>query len=152
MIQQGLVSSAAIVYPKVNTYASAPRSRKVISSVRSRTDSRWRTSWYRRPSSRTPPPSSSTSMPFELPGASPSSRTRNGIGSLALRERTRCASRAWKRKAMLPFARSSVTFSAPDVHSPASPHCVPIGLRLNADRVGGDEIALNPKEPLNEPL
>ena len=37
-------------YPNVNEYASAPGSRNVISSVRSRTASRWRMSWYRRPS------------------------------------------------------------------------------------------------------
>jgi hypothetical protein len=35
-------------YPNVNTYASVPRSRKVISSVRSRTASCPRTSWYLR--------------------------------------------------------------------------------------------------------
>jgi hypothetical protein len=37
-------------YPIVNAYASAPGSRKVMSSVRSRIVSFSRTSWYRRPS------------------------------------------------------------------------------------------------------
>jgi hypothetical protein len=91
-------------YPNVNAYASTPRPRDVICSVRWPTASCWRTSWYMRPSWTSPLPSSLTSTPRDGPGASPSSSTRKGIGSCAPRENTRCASRAWNRKAMLPPA------------------------------------------------
>ena len=53
-------------------------------------------------------------------GASPSMSTWKGIGAGVSRDSTRCASRAWKRNAMLPPGWSSATLSAPIVHSPAS--------------------------------
>ena len=72
---------SVVSYPNVNAYASTPGSRKVICSVRSRTVSCSRTSWYMRPPCSTPVPSSSTSTPCEGPGGSPSRSTRNAIGS-----------------------------------------------------------------------
>ena len=66
----------------------------------------------------TPLPSSSTSTPWAVPGASPSRRTRNGIGAAAPPASTRWASRAWNRKLIVPPACSSTTASLAIVHSP----------------------------------
>ena len=128
-------------YPNVNEYAPAPGSRNVTSSVRSRTRAAWRTSWYRRPSRSTPWPSSSMSTPCDVPGASPSRSTRKGIGARAPGDRTRCASRAWKRKARLPPASSSSTCSRPIVHAPARAQW------LGRGRPGGRGAALAERRP-----
>ena len=107
------------VYPNVNAYASAPGSRNVISSVRSRTASaRARAGRGGRPGAR-------RSRPRRRPRRGPArslavEEHAEGIGSRAPGDSTRCASRAWKRKAMLPPAPSSTTFSRPIVHSPTS--------------------------------
>src|SRR3954447_4500097 len=92
-----LITNVAIAYPNVNAYASAPGSRNVTFSVRSRTASVSRTSWYIRASWSRPFPSLSTSTPCEGPGGSPSRSTRKGIGSPAPRANTKCGSRAWNR-------------------------------------------------------
>ena len=104
-------------------FVSSPSSRRLeerqLPSVRSRTVSRWRTSWYRRPSSSRPFPSRRRPCRATRPGAH--RRGSSGTGSArACPARARDGRRgrgSGRRCCRRP--RSSTTFSRPIVHSPA---------------------------------